>query len=164
MHSRRSLLFAGLAVPLPLLPQSTTERPPAVESALVKDFVIAGHNDLEKVQTMLAARPALLNATWDWGGGDFETALGGASHMGRRDIALFLLDKGARMDLFAAAMLGKVDIIKAALAAFPDIHKSLGPHKIPMIAHAKKGGEDAVAVVKLLEPYQAARASAISIG
>ena len=35
---------------------------------------------------LLDEQPGLLNATWDWGGGDFETALGGAAHMGRRDI------------------------------------------------------------------------------
>ncbi len=30
----------------------------------------------------VAAQPALLNAAWDWGGGDFETALAGAAHRG----------------------------------------------------------------------------------
>ena len=96
------------------------ERPPPLESGLVKEFVGAGHGNLDKVKEMLAAQPGLINATWDWGGGDFETALGGASHMGRPDIARFLLENNARMDLFAAAMLGRLDIIKAAAAAFPN--------------------------------------------
>jgi hypothetical protein len=116
----------------------------------VKQFVIAGHSNLDKVKEMLAKQPALINATWDWGGGDFETALGGASHMGRPDIARFLLENNARMDLFAAAMLGRLDIIKAAATAFPNILRVPGPHKIPLIAHAEKGGADASAVVEFL--------------
>ena len=127
------------------------DRGPPIESGLVKQFVIAGHGQLDKVKEMLAAQPALINATWDWGGGDFETALGGASHMGRPDIARFLLENNARMDLFAAAMLGRLDIIKAAAAAFPNIVRVPGPHKIPLIAHAEKGGAEAVAVVEFLK-------------
>src|SRR5687768_18060188 len=76
------------------------DRGPPIQTELVKQFVIAGHGQLDKVKEMLAAQPALINATWDWGGGDFETALGGASHMGRADIARFLLENNARMDLF----------------------------------------------------------------
>ena len=164
MNSRRSLLLAGMAAPLPLFSQAVPERPPAIDASLVKDFVIAGHVDLEKTQTMLAAQPGLLNATWDWGAGDFETALGGASHMGRRDIAQFLIEKGARMDLFAAAMLGQLEIVKAILAAFPGAARSLGPHKIPLLAHARKGGEEALGVVKFLESYQSSSASAMIRG
>ena len=131
------------------------DRGPQIASTLVKDFVIAGHGNLDKVKEMLAAEPALINGTWDWGKGDFETALGGASHMGRRDIADFLLANNARMDVFAAAMLGKIDIVKAAVAAFPNIVRVPGPHKIPLIAHAEKGGADAVAVLEFLRPLVA---------
>ena len=131
-------------------PPVVPDRGPPIESGLVKQFVIAGHGNLDKVKEMLATQPELINATWDWGGGDFETALGGASHMGRPDIARFLLENNARMDLFAAAMLGRLDIIKAAAAAFPNILRVPGPHKIPLIAHAEKGGADAKAVVKFL--------------
>jgi hypothetical protein len=113
--------------------------------------VVAAHGNIEKTQSLLASQPGLINATWDWGGGDFETALGGASHMGRRDIALFLLEHGARMDLFAAAMLGRLDVVKAAIAAFPGIEKTLGPHRIPLIEHARKGGPEAEAVLAFLE-------------
>lgn len=131
------------------------ERPPALEPQLVRDFVGAAHGSLEKTKALLEATPGLINATWDWGGGDFETALGGASHMGRRDIALYLLEQGARMDVFAAAMLGKLDVVKAAVAAFPNIHKVPGPHKIPLLVHAQKGGADAEAVVKYLSSLPA---------
>ena len=132
------------AAPAPSAAPSVPDRGPQIESARVKEFVIAGHSNPEKVREMLAAQPSLINACWDWGGGDFETALGGASHMGRPDIADILLASNARMDLFAAAMLGKLEIVQAAVAAFPDIINVPGPHKIPLLAHAEKGGATAV--------------------
>src|SRR6478609_11872644 len=128
------------------------EHDPQIERARVKRFVIAGHFNLEAVKEMLAADPNLINGAIDWGNGDFETALGGASHMGRRDIAEFLLEHNARMDVFAATMLGKLDIVKAAVTAFPNVVQVPGPHKIPLIKHAEKGGEGARAVLEFLRP------------
>ena len=127
------------------------EPKPALEAKLVQEFVGNAHGDLNRVQELLAQEPGLINATWDWGGGDFETALGAASHMGRKDIAIFLLDHGARLDIFAATMLGKLDIVKATLAVFPDALKTPGPHGIPLIAHAQAGGEEAKAVLEYLQ-------------
>ncbi len=128
------------------------EHDPQIERARVKRFVIAGHFNLDVVKEMIAADPTLINGAIDWGKGDFETALGGASHMGRRDIAEFLLEHNARMDIFAAAMLGDLDIVKAAVTAYPNIVRVPGPHKIPLIAHAEKGGAAAVAVLDFLRP------------
>ena len=127
------------------------ERVPALELDLVQEFVAKAHGDFERVKEMLAQQPSLVNSTWDWGGGDFETALGAAAHMGRKDIANFLLEYGARLDLFAAAMLGKLDIVKAALTVYPDAIKIPGPHGIPLIAHAQAGGDEAKAVLEFLE-------------
>lgn len=127
---------------------------PSLESGLVQEFVGNAHGDLNRVQELLAQEPGLINACWDWGGGDFETGLGAAAHMGRKDIACFLLDRGARLDLFAAAMLGKLDVVKAALTAFPDALQTPGPHGIPLIAHAKAGGDDAKEVLQYLESLQ----------
>jgi hypothetical protein len=123
----------------------------ALDAKLVQEFVGNAHGDLNRVKELLAQEPGLINATWDWGGGDFETALGAASHMGRRDIAEFLLEHGARLDIFAAAMLGKLDIVKAALAAFPETIQTPGPHGIPLVAHAQAGGEEAKSVLEYLQ-------------
>jgi hypothetical protein len=123
----------------------------ALEARLVQEFVGNAHGDLNRVKELLAQEPALINACWDWGGGDFETGLGAASHMGRRDIAEFLLANGARLDLFAAAMLGKLDVVRAALEAFPEAIGVPGPHGIPLIAHAKAGGDEARQVLEFLE-------------
>src|SRR5262245_65685255 len=64
---------------------------PRVNRLLVQDFVIFAHSDLEMTKKLLEKEPALLNATMDWGGGDWESGLGGASHLGRRDIGALLL-------------------------------------------------------------------------
>jgi len=132
------------------------DKPPALNHELVKEFVIAGHGNFERVKEMLTQEPGLLNATWDWGGGDFETALGGAGHMGRKDIAEFLINKGSRMDIFVATMLGKLDIVKAMLAAYPELVQSKGPHGLTFLHHARKGGEEAMPVLKYLESLGAA--------
>ena len=125
------------------------------DRARVKRFVIAGHVNLSAVKAMLAEEPNLINGAIDWGKGAFETALGGASHMGRRDIAEYLLEHNARMDIFAATMLGRLDIVTAAVAAFPNIVHVPGPHGIPLIVHAEKGGLAAKAVLEFLQPLVA---------
>jgi len=71
--------------------------------------------------------------------------------MGRPDIALFLLEHGARLDLFAAAMLGLTPVVKSALEKYPAFFKTPGPHGIPLLAHAKAGGEPAKEVRQYLE-------------
>jgi hypothetical protein len=128
------------------------EHHPQFDRARVKRFVIAGHVNLAAVKEMLAEEPNLINGAIDWGNGDFETALGGASHMGRRDIAEYLLEHNARLDIFAATMLGRLDIVKAAIAAFPNIAHVPGPHGIPLIVHAEKGGPAAKDVLEFLRP------------
>ena len=148
--NRRLVLKAGAVLAAtPLFAQKIPDRGPQLESEMVKEFVGAAHGDLEKTKKMLEAQPALVNATWDWGGGDWETGLGGASHMGNRPIAEYLLSKGARMDVFCAAMLGKVEIVKAFLADDPKVVDLPGPHRIPLIRHAMAGKQDAV--VELLK-------------
>jgi hypothetical protein len=123
---------------------------PRLDADLVREFVGKSHGDLERVRELLRAEPRLLNAAWDWGGGDWETGLGAASHVGRRDIALLLLAAGARMDVFAAAMLGHLEIVRATLEVFPDAWKWPGPHGIPLLRHAEAGGEAAATVAEFL--------------
>ena len=130
----------GLFLGTPLLSAQDTPAPKEpLARDLVHEFVAHAHANLDRVRELLAQEPALLNASWDWGRGDFETGLGAAGHMGRADIANFLLARGARMDLFCAAMLGKVEIVRATLAAFPNLRDSKGPHGIPLELHAQAG-------------------------
>jgi hypothetical protein len=128
----------------------TDEKPPPIDAQLVAEFVLKAHGDLGVVKQLLEQDPAIVNAAWDWGGGDWETALGAASHVGRRDIAEYLLEHGARMDVFAAAMLGEVEIVRAMLDAQPELREARGPHGIPLVAHAEAGGEQARDVLELV--------------
>jgi hypothetical protein len=128
-------------------PAAIPSRPSPLVHDQVQRFVQVAHSDLDATRQMLDSTPRLIRATWDWGGGDFETALGGAAHMGRRDIAVLLLDRGAPLDLFAAAMLGELTIVRAALEARPALARVPGPHGIPLLAHAKAGGPAATAVL-----------------
>jgi hypothetical protein len=129
----------------------TDEKPSPIDPELVAEFVLKAHGDLAVVKQLVEQEPAIVNAAFDWGGGDWETGLGAAAHVGRRDIAEFLLARGARMDIFAAAMLGEVEIVRAMLDAQPDLRDARGPHGIPLVAHAEAGGEHARAVLDLLQ-------------
>jgi hypothetical protein len=120
-------------------------------SSVVQEIVAVAHGDLARVQALVEQDPTLVNAAWDWGGGDWETPLGAAAHTGSREIAEFLLAHGARLDLFAAAMLGKLAVVKATVEAFPDIVQVRGPHGIPLLDHAKFGGDTAKPVLDYLE-------------
>ena len=130
------------------------DKKPALEANLVEEFVGKAHGNLGRVKELLIQEPGLVNATWDWGGGDFETALGAAGHMGRKDIANYLLEHGARLDIFVAAMLGKLEIVKAALSVYPEAIDIPGPHGIPWIEHASAGGDEARAVLEFLESLE----------
>lgn len=121
---------------------------PRVDQAMINEFVGAGHGNLERVKQMLADEPpaqkrlgGLIMAERELLLGDFETALGGASHMGNREIALFLLSKGARIDAFAAAMLGYRDVVRALLQANPQTAITKGPHAISLMYHAAISGD-----------------------
>ena len=158
--SRRDWLYlgaaavAGIGVRAEGTQPAASTRPPnpdPLPAALVKDFVGKAHTNFEGTKALLAEQPALLNATWDWGGGDFETGLGGASHMGNRAIAEFLIGQGARMDLFAAVMLGRLDIVTPILTAYPALVRSSGPHGLTLRHHARQGGEPAREVLAYLE-------------
>ena len=126
------------------------EKPAPIDKELVGEFVLKAHGDLDFVRQAVEREPAVVNAAWDWGGGDWETGLGAASHVGRRDIADYLLEHGARKDVFAAAMLGEVDVVRAMLDAQPDLRDARGPHGISLRAHAEAGGEQAGGVLDLL--------------
>lgn len=163
--SRRSFLagfpvVAGaalLANPTRLFADATTSGPPLQEGfpradlAAVETFVGVAHRDAAEVRRMVERQPALARAAWDWGFGDWETALGAAAHTGRREIAEIVLAHGAHPTIFSAAMLGQLDVVKAMATASPGIQGTPGPHGLTLLHHARAGGEDAKAVVAYLE-------------
>src|SRR5687767_2619629 len=123
---------------------------PTQEPALAREMVGVSHFSFERVRELVEAQPELARAAYDWGFGDWESALGAASHMGQRQIADYLIQKGARPDIFAAAMLGQLEVVKAFVAARPGIQGLHGPHGITLLAHAEAGGADAAPVLRYL--------------
>jgi hypothetical protein len=166
--NRRTLIAAGLvaaARPLRTQPQDAAPavppkpvRPEPNRGArqdldLIKAFVGAGHanKNLDVVKEMLAKDSKLVLAAWDWGAGDWETALGGASHTGSRDMARFLLEQGARIDSFCAAMLGERQVVAALIAANPAAVATRGPHGYTLLYHVAISGD--VAMAEMLKPH-----------
>ena len=141
------VITAGSA--LSLLPQlsnasSLPQDGIPLDLSIVKEFVSKSHGNLDVVKAMVEEHPHIINACWDWGDGDFETGLGAAGHVGAKDVANFLIEKGARPDIFVLSMLGKTAIVKAVLEEYPDLIHSTGPHGFTLLHHAKKGGDDAL--------------------
>ncbi len=123
---------------------------PSQDPSLVREVVRVSHFDLEHVRELVTASPALAKATWDWGFGDWESALGAASHMGRRDIAGLLIEHGARPNLFTSTMLGHLEAVQAYIKAMPNIQQTAGPHGITLLQHARNGGDEAKPVLEYL--------------
>ncbi len=122
--------------------QTPQQAPEPYKLDLVKDFVVAGHKDLAKVKSMAEEHPNLIYSKYDWGNGDFEAAIEGAGHMGNKEIAQFLIEKGSRVTLFVLTMLGKTSLIKPILEEYPKLVFAIGPHGFTMLHHAKMGGQD----------------------
>src|SRR5215467_7759871 len=140
---QHAALTSGGLLTFPAFSYSHTNSIDPLPQEKVKDFVIAGHGNFDKVKSMLAEMPTLLYATWDWGNGDFETALEGAGHVGNKEIANYLIGLGARTNLFVLTMLGKTNIVKNFLDTFPQYLTARGPHGFTFFHHAQMGGDDA---------------------
>lgn len=111
----------------------------------IRNFVLPAHGNLEAVRQQLAAEPRLLNEKFE----EFdETALEAASHVGNRPIAQFLLDQGAPMNIYTAAMFGLTEEVVQFLDETPDLVNGNGVHGISLLYHAALSGD--VALVEML--------------
>lgn len=107
----------------------------------LREFVIAGHWNLPRVQEMLAEFPELLNERYQWGENDYETAIQAAAHVGSAHVAEFLLAQGAPLEICTAAMLGRRDELERLLDEDPARINARGAHTIPLLAHAALSGK-----------------------
>ena len=112
-------------------------RYPGINDTMASGVVGASHGNFDKVKELVNSRPELAGASWDWGFGDWETALGAASHVGRRDIAEFLMSHGARPDIFTYTMMGMLKSVQEIIETVPGIQSHNGPHGITLLQHAK---------------------------
>jgi len=109
-------------------------QPPSREQ--IREFVIAGHGNLEKVRQMLAESPKLLNSSYQWSENDTETAVQAAAQVGSANVAQFLLKEGAPLEICTAAMLGMRDEVERRLNDDPKNANATGAHGIPLLPHA----------------------------
>ncbi len=155
--TRRTLFSAPLLCATPLAFAADENRKPvsaafpSQDTEHAREIVGLSHTNFPKVKELVEKRPALAKASYDWGFGDWETALGAASHVGNRQIAELLIAAGAPPTLFSATMLGQLDTVKALVAASPGIQRQHGPHGITLLAHARAGGAAAKPVVEYLQ-------------
>ena len=141
----RSVGISILAAPVATLYAfPSLQEDPQLDKALVREFVGKSHSDADHVKAMLEEHPTLLNAAHDWKFGDFETGLGAASHVGRKELVMHFLEKGAQANIFTAALFGKLDILKPMLEFSPALLNAKGPHGFTLLHHAEKGGDDAL--------------------
>ena len=167
--TRRSFLLASagataiLAGPAGARP---SRRPPGdayptTDPERAREIVGASHAKLERVSELLAEDAGLAKAAWDWGFGDWETALGAASHTGRKDIIEVLLAHGARPDLFTLTTLDQVDAVRAVVESLPGARALEGPHSISLYAHARSG--EAARVLEYFESVGIADANPFAV-
>ena len=128
--------------PVSAIANSGYQDPSPLNVKIVKEFVSAGHKDLNKVKEMLEEYPNLIYAKYDWGNSDFEEAIEGAGHLGQKEIANYLISKGARVNLFVLTMLGHSELVIPTLERFPELVFAKGPHGFTMMHHAKVGGSE----------------------
>ncbi len=130
--------------------ETLTEQYPAYPPDLIERLVTVSHFSLDKVKEIVGPHPQLVKAAWDWGFGDWETPLGAACHMGRRDIAEYLFSNGATPSLFSSVFFGDLPSVKQTVERHPGIERVSGPHSISLLAHARVGGKNAEEVFAYL--------------
>jgi hypothetical protein len=127
------------------------KRYPAIIEEITSEVVGVSHFNLDRLKELVNKRPELARATWDWGFGDWETAIGAASHVGRKDIVEYLISRGARPDIFTFAMLGAYETVKSMIEFMPGLQKTLGPHGISLLQHVKNGNSKSKKSIRLID-------------
>lgn len=141
----------ALLLPSLATSQQVQEKPAPIKPEIVKEFVTVAHAKFDRLKEMLENDHLLLHVSNDWGGGDFESAIEAAGHMGNKEIANYLLGKGARYNIYLACMLGHLETVKNVLTFNAGLLNSKGPHGLTMLHHANKGGDPSKAVVEYLQ-------------
>lgn len=136
-NSLGGIALAGLAPTFSFA--QTLQKSEPLDIKLVKEFVVAGHKNLPLVKEMLNEHPNLLYSSYDWGNSDYEEAIEGAAHLGNKEIANYLISKGARVNLFTLTMLGKTNLVKPTLETYPELIFAKGPHGFTLLHHANVG-------------------------
>jgi len=116
----------------------------------VNQFVVFGHFSLTRIREMYARTPDLLTATASWD----EIAIEGAAHLGFKDGASFLADKGAPISLPTAITLKQTQLAARILADTPNAVAQRGPHDYPVAWYPVFAGGD-IGLAELLVSHGA---------
>jgi len=141
----KSSVFGILASTIPSIANSKNliaaphDRYPAIKLDIASEVVGVAHFNLDRLKELVNPRPELARAIWDWGFGDWESAIDAASHVGRKDIVDYLISKGAVPTIFSFAMMGEFEAVKKMISTYPGIQRNWGPHGISLLQHAKTG-------------------------
>jgi hypothetical protein len=103
------------------------DRYPAIQLEIASEVVGVSHFDFARLKQLVDPRPELAKAKWDWGFGDWESAIDAASHVGRKDIVTYLISKGAMPTIFTYAMLGEYETVKTMGVLFREYKKTSDP-------------------------------------
>lgn len=134
---------AGLLLPVSLLGRNPKQEKPApIKLEIVKEYVMVAHGKFDRLKEMLENDHLLLHVSHDWGGGDYESAIEAAGHVGNKEIASYLLGKGARYNIYLACMLGNLEIVKQVLTTNPQLLNSKGPHGLRCFTMRRKEGKN----------------------
>jgi hypothetical protein len=95
----------------------TTRKPAPIKLEVVKEFVTVAHGKFDRLKEMLDNDYLLLHVSNDWGGGDYESAIDATGHVGNKEIANYLLAKGARYNVYLACMMGHLETRMYSLSA-----------------------------------------------
>jgi hypothetical protein len=131
--------------------QTNQDKPAPISLEIVKEFVGVCHGKFDRAKEMLENDHLLLHVSYDWGGGDYESGIEAAGHVGNKEIANYLISKGARYNIYLASMLGHLETVKNVLTFNPGLLNSKGAHGFTMLHHAQKGGPDAAPVAEYLQ-------------
>lgn len=101
----------------------------APDAESIREVVLNAHGNFSRVRDLIEADPNLLNVSAPWD----ETPIQAASHMGNKEIAEWLLDRGAPLDVFTAAMLGRREDVVRLLDDNPELVKERGVHGMPIM-------------------------------
>ena len=123
----------------------------SIAPELVKEFVGNAHGDLTRVRELLEQEPGLLNAAWI-----------GAAAIGRPRLAPPGAYGPAGYRAVPARAGGAPRSVRGRHARQAggregddrdrsSLKDALGPHGIPLVAHAAAGGEEASAVIAFLQ-------------
>jgi len=96
---------------------------------LIEEFVGNAHGNFARVKELLEQHPELLTASAPWN----ETAIQAATQMGNAPILNYLIERGAPIDIFTAAVLGMREKVEAFVEADPGQVRAAGVHGFPLL-------------------------------